>query len=85
MGYEGQIMTNNSDMVLSGPIEYDPSLSFAINDSAYISYYNGETFIETVRYSDVGTELLIEPRQNANNIRVSIPSGRASTFEIYRK
>lgn len=85
MGYEGQLMHNNSDMVLSQPIEYDPSRSYAINNSAYVSYYNGESFIETVRYSDVGTELLIEPRQEADSIRISIPSNRSDSFEFIIK
>lgn len=85
MGYEGQLMHNNSDMVLSQPIEYDPSRSYAVNSSAYVSYYNGESFLETVRYSDVGTELLIEPRQEADTIRISIPSNRADSFEFFIK
>lgn len=85
MGYEGAIMTNNSEMVLTGPIEYDPNNTYAINTSAYVSYYNGDTFIETVRYSDVVNELLINPYPEANSVRISIPANRSSTFKFYIK
>lgn len=85
MAYDGQIRTDNSEMVLSQSIEYDPSLTYAINTSVYVSYLEDERFIETIRYSDVSNERLIEPREAANNIRISIPSSRANDFEIVIK
>lgn len=85
MAYDGQIRTDNSEMVLSQSIEYDPTLTYAINTSVYVSYLEDERFIETIRYSDVSNERLIEPREAANNIRISIPSSRANDFEIVIK
>lgn len=85
MAYDGQIRTNNSDMILSQPIEYDPSLTYAINSTAYVSYLEDDQFIETILYSDVSRETLIEPVGQANNIRMSIPSSRINDFEIVVK
>ncbi len=85
LAYDGQVRTDNSDMVLSSSIEYDPSLTYAINTSAYVSYLEDDRFIETIRYSDVTNERLIEPRDAANNIRISIPASRANDFEIIVK
>ena len=85
MAYDGQIRTDNSEMVLSQSIEYDPTLTYAINTSVYVSYLEDDRFIETIRYSDVSNERLIEPRDAANNIRISIPSSRANDFEIVIK
>lgn len=85
MAYDGQIRTDNSEMVLSQSIEYDPTLTYAINTSVYVSYLEDDRFIETIRYSDVSNERLIEPREAANNIRISIPASRANDFEIVVK
>ena len=35
----------NEDMIISNPLEYDPSLSYTMNKTAYITYMSGEEIL----------------------------------------
>src|SRR5699024_7677928 len=50
MGYDGEAVEND-EMMTSESIKYDSSKTYEINRSSYVSYYNGEEFIETIQYS----------------------------------
>lgn len=41
MGYEGEPV-ENAEMMTSESIDYDPSKTYEINRSSYVSYFNGE-------------------------------------------
>src|SRR5699024_9473664 len=47
MGYKGEAV-DNDEMMTSESIKYDPSKTYEINRSSYVSYYNGQEFIETM-------------------------------------
>lgn len=66
-----------SDFVISEPIDYNFEDTYKIHLSGYVSYFEDEEFIKTVRYSkEVPDE--IESVSNANNIKVSY---RPADFE----
>lgn len=51
VSYDGNTV-ENEEMRSTDHIDYDPSKTYEINRSSYVSYYNGEEFIETIQYSD---------------------------------
>lgn len=66
--YEGN-QDNNNTMVQSQFIPYDPDNEYEVNYPTYISYYNGEEFLETIRYQD--TPATIEAVAEADGVIVS--------------
>ena len=66
----------NFDGVLGGsyeyrtsqPVEYNPEQNYDLSTGAYIAYFNGDEFIQTVLYNEPTT---IEQVPEADNIRVS--------------
>lgn len=66
----------NFDGVLGGsyeyrtsqPVEYNPEKDYELSSGAYISYFNGDEFIQTMLYNEPTT---IEQVPEADNIRVS--------------
>lgn len=66
LNFEGDI-GENSEYRITPKIEYNPDTDYKINNGAYVTYYNGDEFIETVQQA----EGVIEQVDEADNIRVS--------------
>lgn len=66
INFEG-MLGGSSDYQTTEPIEYDSSKDYELTIGAYIVYYNGDEYIQTVQESE-GT---IEQVEEADNIRVS--------------
>ena len=75
MGYKGEAVEND-EMMTSESIKYDPSKTYEINRSSYVSYYKGDEFIETIKYSDE-PPMTLETVEEADSIVVS--------FNVYNK
>lgn len=69
MGYKGEPVESD-EMMRSESIEYDPSKTYEINRSSYVSYFNGEEFIETIQYGD-DPPMMLDTVEEADNIVVS--------------
>lgn len=70
--YNGE-NTEDDDMRVTETITYHPEGEYELNRSSYVSYYNGEEFLETVLYSEE-PPMEIDTVEAADNIRVSFNS-----------
>lgn len=70
--YNGE-NTEDDDMRVTETITYHPEGEYELNRSSYVSYYNGEEFLETVLYSEE-LPMEIDTVEEADNIRVSFNS-----------
>lgn len=80
MGYKGEAV-ENEEMITSDTIDYDPSKTYEINRSSYVSYFNGEEFIETVQYSD-DPPMTLDTVEEADNIVVSFNVYNEDTIKL---
>ncbi|MBF0753098.1 hypothetical protein IR135_02345 [Jeotgalicoccus nanhaiensis] len=69
MGYNGEAV-ENEEMMTTDYIDYDPSNTYEINRSSYVSYFNGEDFIETIQYSGE-PPMTLDTVEEADRIMVS--------------
>ena len=69
MGYNGEPV-ENEEMMTSESIDYNPSKTYEINRSSYVSYFNGEDFIETIQYSGE-PPMTLDTVEKADRIMVS--------------
>jgi len=67
INFDGQ-EANSSSYVTTASITYDPSLSYELSGGAYVSYYDGDEFLETVLQNEAGP---IKTVENADSIRLS--------------
>lgn len=68
INYEGQREDNNT-MVQSQFIPYHPDEQYEVNYPTYISYYDGEEFLETIRHQE--TPMTVETVEEADGVIVS--------------
>src|SRR5699024_10600314 len=67
INFEG-VLGGSSEYRTSQPVEYNPEQDYELSPGAYISYFNGDEFIQTMLYNEPTT---IEQVPEADNIRVS--------------
>ena len=80
MGYNGEPVEND-EMMTSESIDYNPSKTYEINRSSYVSYFNGEEFIETIQYSD-DPPMTLDTIEEADNIVVSFNVYNEETIKL---
>lgn len=71
----------NEDMVISNKIEYDPSINYSINRSAYVTYYSGDDILQTVLH-DEELSGSIEKNIDADSIRISFDKKKLESFQL---
>lgn len=80
ISYDGE-PTENEEMRTTEAIDYDPSKTYEINRSSYVSYFNGEEFIKTVQYSKE-PPMTLETVEEANSIKISFNQYNEDTIEL---
>src|SRR5699024_11486335 len=80
MGYNGEAV-ENEEMMTTESIDYDPSKTYEINRSSYVSYFKGEEFIETIQYSD-DPPMTLDTIEEADNIVVSFNIYNEDTIKL---
>lgn len=80
MGYKGEPV-DNEEMMTSDSIDYDPSKTYEINRSSYVSYFNGKEFIETIQYSE-DPPMTLDTIEEADNIVVSFNIYNEDTIKL---
>ena len=83
ISYDGNVV-ENEEMMTSKSIDYDPSKDYEINRSSYVSYYNGDEFIETIQYSDE-PPMTIETVDEADSIVISFNQYNQDSIELKEK
>lgn len=78
--YDGETV-ENEEMRSTEPIDYDPSKDYEINRSSYVSYYNGDEFIETIQYSD-DPPMTIDTVEEADSIVISFNQYNEDTISL---
>lgn len=78
--YDGETV-ENEEMRTTEPINYDPSKDYEINRSSYVSYYNGDEFIETIQYSD-DPPMTIDTVEEADRIVISFNQYNEDTISL---
>lgn len=71
----------DSDMKVTEAIEYDSSNVYEINRSSYVSYYNGDEFLETILYSEE-PPIDIQTVEEADTIRISFNVYNADSITL---
>lgn len=80
ISYDGNVV-ENEEMMTSKSIDYDPSKDYEINRSSYVSYYNGDEFIETIQYSD-DPPMTIDTVEEADSIVISFNQYNEDTISL---
>jgi len=83
VGYNGENV-EDEEMLTSELIPYDSNKNYEINRSSYVSYFNGDEFIETKLYSDE-MPATIETVEDADGIKVSINQYNKDAIELTAK
>ncbi len=83
VGYNGDDV-EDEEMVTSELIPYDPDAGYEINRSSYVSYFNGDEFIETKLYGE-DLPLTIDPVEEADGIKVSFNQYNSDAIELVEK
>lgn len=87
---EGIWISQNGDtvdkegMILSEPIEYDPELTYLMNETAYVTYLNGDEIIKTL-LMDEDRPITLETVDEADNIKVNFDEAKLENFELTTK
>ena len=74
----------NSQMITSSPIGYEPNKNYVSNRTLYVSYYSGENFIKTLLH-DEETPVELETVKEADTIRLSFDKKKLENFELIEK
>lgn len=80
MGYNGEAV-EDEEMISTDFIDYDPSNTYEINRSSYVSYFNGEEFIETIQYSGE-PPMTLDTVEEADRIMVSFNQYNEDSIEL---
>ncbi|WP_020006130.1 acyltransferase family protein [Salinicoccus albus] len=72
----------NPEYVTTSPIEYNPDKEYELNEGAYIAYYNGDEFLETVQKENAST---LEAVPEADHIRISYHESFEEKLELTEK
>jgi len=87
---EGIWISQNGDivekegMILSKPIEYNPEYTYLMNETAYVTYLNGEEIIKTL-LMDENRPITLETVKEADNIKVNFNEVKLENFELTMK
>ena len=82
INYEGQ-QENNNTMVQSQFIPYQPDKEYEVNYPTYIAYYDGETFLETIRHQE--TPATVETVEEADGVIVSYNKKNKNGMKMVEK
>jgi len=80
ISYDGNVV-ENEEMMTSKSIDYDPSKDYEINRSSYVSYYNGDEFIETIQYSE-DPPMTLDTVEEADSIVISFNQYNKDTISL---
>jgi hypothetical protein len=69
INYDGK-ETDDDEMRMTETISYNPEADYEVNRSSYVSYYNGDEFIDTVLYGEE-PPMSLEKVEEADTIRIS--------------
>lgn len=83
IGYNGEDV-KDEEMMSSELIPYDSSKDYEINRSSYVSYFEGDEFIETKLYSD-DMPVAIESVEEADGIKISFNQYNKNAIELTEK
>lgn len=83
VGYNGNEV-EDEEMMTSELIPYDPNTDYEINRSSYVSYFNGDEFIETKLYGE-DLPLTIDSIEEADGIKVSFNQYNKDAIELVEK
>src|SRR5699024_6091018 len=83
IGYNGEAVEDD-EMRTTGFIPYDSDKNYEINRSSYVSYFNGDEFIETKLYGE-GLPLSIDSVEKADGIKVSFIKYNKDTIKLLIK
>jgi len=78
--YDGETV-ENEEMRSTESIDYDPSKDYEINRSSYVSYYNGDEFIETIKYSE-DPPMTLDTVEEADSIVISFNQYNKDTISL---
>lgn len=81
VNYRG-IMVNDSDMMTTIPLRVDPSNTYEVTRSSYISYYNDFSFIETKLFTGGEFPKVVDIPEETTHIRVSFNTGNRDAIEF---
>lgn len=79
IGYNGD-MRENEDMMTTDIISIDENAGYEINRSSYISFYNGEDFVDTVLVEDAPATLDVP--EGADGVRISFNEYNADSITL---
>lgn len=80
IGQSGQEI-QDSDMIISNFIDYNPNTEYQMNRTAYVSYYNGEELLSTILHSG-STPITVQTNEEADRIRISFDTSKLDNFEL---
>ena len=80
VGYNGDTV-EKEEMRKTEKIDYDPSKTYEINRSSYVSYFNGEDFIETIQYSGE-PPMTLDTVEEADSIVISFNQYNEDTINL---
>ncbi|WP_411843725.1 hypothetical protein [Salinicoccus sp. HZC-1] len=83
VGYNGEDV-EDEEMMTSELIPYNPEIDYEINRSSYVSYFNGDKFIETKLYGEE-LPLTIDSVEEADGIKVSFNQYNKDAIELVEK
>ena len=81
--YNGDI-DKNKGVSMSEKLDYDSDSSYKVNTVAYVSYYNEDQFIKTIKYDGKMPET-IKNVKNANKIIISVFKKDESKFKLMKQ
>lgn len=73
---------DNSDMLRTKNINYSETNEYTLSNPAYISYYSGDEFLETIRYSSEDAPTTIKSLSEADKIVVSFFSKESEDITL---
>lgn len=80
LAYNGETV-EDADMMSTDFIDYDPSQTYEINRSSYVSYFAGEEFIETVLYGEE-PPMTLDTVEEADRIIISFNQYNEDAIEL---
>src|SRR5699024_825997 len=80
IGYNGEAV-EDEEMKTTASIPYDSDKNYKINRSSYVSYFNGDEFIETKLYEE-GLPKTIDTVDEADSVKVSFKRYKEEAIEL---
>lgn len=84
INFDGEVSSSENEMVHTESISYNSNNKYYLNDSAYVSYFNDDKFIETALHNEENPiELKIV--KEANNIKLSFSNKKSERIVLEEK